>query len=76
MSLDLAALTKVEPKEDRMQKVWELIAARMKGLPSQIIFLDDPKIDKVGWRWAPRSLLHVAKGLYGAKARLRWSFEK
>ncbi len=60
MSLDMAAILKVEPKENRMQKVWELLAASEEGISSEVIFLEGRKIEAPGWRWAPRSLLTVS----------------
>ena len=52
MSLDLRAILAVNPKDDRMQKVWELIANKRGGLPARIIFFEEPKIPVKGWRWA------------------------
>jgi hypothetical protein len=73
MSLDLAAIVNVEPKEDRMQMVWQLLANCMGGLPAQIIFFEEHKINAAGWRWAPRSLLQVEKGIFPPETRvIRW----
>jgi hypothetical protein len=57
-----------------MQKVWELIAAKKGGLPTQIIFFEEPKIDVPGWRWAPKSLLAWGSGSHEMMntRSLRW----
>lgn len=52
MSLDLPAILDVEPKDNRMQKVWELIAAKKGGIPSKLIFFEGPRIPVKGWKWA------------------------
>ena len=43
--------------ESRMAKVWEMAARKYGGLPQGIIRLGFPRLDKVGYRWAPRTLL-------------------
>lgn len=74
MSLDLPAILAVEPKEDRMQKVWELLAAKKGGIPALVIFFEEHRISAAGWRWAPRSLLGVEKSIYQANVRIvRWA---
>ncbi|KAG0651411.1 hypothetical protein D0Z07_1659 [Hyphodiscus hymeniophilus] len=73
MSLDLSAILAVEPKEERMQKVWELLAAEKGGIPALVIFFEEQRIDARGWRWAPQSLLSVTKSIYQANVRIvRW----
>ena len=73
MSLDLHEILQVEPKENRMQKVWELIAVKKGGIPTEIMFLEDKRIEAEGWRWAPKSLLQVEKGVQKTVTRmLRW----
>ena len=52
MDLDLPTILRVDPKEDRMQKVWELIAIKRGGLPAQMIFFEEPRVSAKGWRWA------------------------
>jgi hypothetical protein len=73
LSLDFHAILHVKPKENRMQKVWELIAAKKGGIQSQIIFFEGPKIQAEGWRWAPQSLL-AGHGLQTPGGRAaRWA---
>ena len=57
MDLNLNEILNVKEKNVRMQKVWQLIAAKKGGLPMQVIFFQEPRIDVPGWRWAPKSLL-------------------
>jgi len=77
MSLDLHEILRVEPKENRMQKVWELIAMKKGGIPSEIIFFEEERIQAPGWRWAPKSLLPAKRGLQKAATRpLRWKLER
>jgi hypothetical protein len=74
LSLDLHSILNVKAEGDRMQKVWELIAAKEGGIPSQVIFFEEPRIDSHGWRWAPQSLLEMKKGIHDFTTRiLRWS---
>ena len=74
MSLDLAAVLAVRPKEDRMQKVWELLALKYGGISADLIFFEEDRIDAPGWRWAPKSLLSVQKSIQQANVRmLRWT---
>lgn len=63
MRLDLRKILSVEPKEDRMQKVWELIGNSEEGIPAHVIFLEESKIEIPGWRWALKSFLHPEKVL-------------
>ena len=74
MSLDLPAILGVEPKEDRMQKVWELLAAKNGGISAHVIFFEEQRIDAKGWRWAPKSLLSFEKSIHQANVRVvRWA---
>ena len=74
MSLDLPAILAVKAESDRMQKVWELIAEKVGGIPSQAIFFEEPRISFPGWRWAPQSLLVLNRGIHDFTSRmLRWS---
>jgi hypothetical protein len=73
MSLDIKKILDVGEKEDRMQKVWELIAASEEGISSAVIFIEGTKLDSLGWRWALRSLLKPEKSIYDPSTRiLRW----
>jgi hypothetical protein len=77
MSLDLHEILQVEPKENRMQKVWELIALKKGGIPSEIIFFEEERIQAPGWGWAPQSLLPAKRGLQKPVTRpLRWKLER
>lgn len=75
MSLNMREILDVEDKEKRMQKVWELIAEKNGGIPRQVIFLEEPRIDVPGWRWASRSLLVWLNGAHDlVNTRiLRWT---
>ncbi|TVY20878.1 hypothetical protein LARI1_G001539 [Lachnellula arida] len=70
MSLDLHEILQIDPKEKRMQKVWELIAAKKGGIPAELIFLDNKRIDADGWRWAPKTLLQVEIGMQKRATRM------
>jgi hypothetical protein len=74
MSLDLPAILAVEPREDRMQKVWELLAAKKGGISALVIFFEEQRIRAKGWRWAPQSLLTVEKTIYPSNLRIvKWA---
>ena len=62
LSLNLRDILDVKEKSDRMQKVWELVAAKLGGFPMQVIFFQEPGIGVNGWRWAPQSLLAWSSG--------------
>lgn len=72
MSLPIREI--VKPSHNpRMQRVWSLLASKMGGIPSDIIFFEDERLDIPGWRWAPASLLTMSSQLYGPESRLvRW----
>jgi hypothetical protein len=77
MSLDLREILQVEPRENRMQKVWELMALKKGGIPSEIIFFEEERIQAPGWGWAPQSLLPAKRGLQKPMTRpLRWKLER
>jgi hypothetical protein len=77
MSLDLHKILQVEPKENRMQKVWELVSMKKGGIPSEIIFFEEERIQTPGWGWAPKSLLPAKRVLQKAVTRpLRWKSEQ
>ncbi|KAI9641931.1 hypothetical protein NHQ30_009800 [Ciborinia camelliae] len=63
MCLDLRQILSVEPKEDRMRKVWELIGKTEEGIPAHVIFLEESKLEMQGWRWALKSFLQPEKVL-------------
>ncbi|MCJ1383394.1 hypothetical protein MMC17_006508 [Xylographa soralifera] len=48
--------------EARMSKVWRLIALKYHGIPQRVLFLSFPRLQKRGFRWAPRRLLKEAHG--------------
>ena len=60
--------------EDRMWKVWDLLAAANKGsLPRNMIFLGGPKLNRRGHRWAPSTLLPSSERFHTEQTRsLRW----
>ena len=74
MSLDLAKILAVSPKEARMQKLWDLIALKHGGIPSQIIFFEEPRIKSPGYGWAPQSFLEMGRGIHDLSSRVvRWN---
>ena len=61
--------------EERMATVWDLIAEKNEGgLPSRMIFLEGPKLEKKGYHWAPSTLLASSDRLYRFHTRvLQWN---
>lgn len=61
--------------EERMATVWDLIAEKNEGgLPSRMVFLEGPKLEKKGYHWAPSTLLPSSKRLYSFQTRvLGWN---
>lgn len=61
--------------EERMATVWDLIAGKNEeGLPSRMIFLEGPKLEKKGYHWAPSTLLPSSERLYNFRTRvLGWN---
>ena len=41
-----------------MKIIWDFIADKLGGIPSDIIFYEDVCLPFTGWRWAPQSLLY------------------
>lgn len=74
LSLDLNAILQVEETQEvRMEKVWELFGAKNGGIPSQVLFLEEPRLAARGWRWAPKSLLNSQHSSSTLSAKLmRW----
>lgn len=65
LSLDQAYVVAASALQDRMVRVWELVAKKLGGsVPARILFSSDETLDVPGWRWAPRSLLGAS---YAAK---------
>ncbi|PHH93408.1 hypothetical protein CDD83_3721 [Cordyceps sp. RAO-2017] len=60
MKLDAAYIASVSDAQQRMVRVWELLAQAGGGLPPNMILNVDEPLDVPGWRWAPRSLLGSA----------------
>jgi hypothetical protein len=56
MSLNINDIVAIDDEQQRMLKVWELIANE-KRIPARIIFHVENPLDKPGWRWAPRSFI-------------------
>lgn len=44
-----------------MCQIWKSLAQKYTGLPKQIVFLENPKLDIPGFRWAPKTLLHSSR---------------
>jgi len=77
LTLPLKDIISVDDAQKRMQHVWKLIAERWHGgLPSQMIFFEEPRLTAQGWRWAPASLLRSRESLrsfQGSDTRIiRW----
>lgn len=67
-------LEKAVPENDRMKILWKLIAEKQGGIPASVIFFEDTRIDAIGWRWAPASLLTTRPQLQTFDTRiLRWN---
>jgi hypothetical protein len=57
LDLDMSYVIAANGAEDRMKRVWKLIATALGGVTPRIIFWNDDPINLPGWRWAPRSFL-------------------
>ena len=57
MSLNMNDIVAIDDEQNRMLKVWELIADKEKKIPARIIFHVENPLDEPGWRWAPRSFI-------------------
>ena len=53
----LAAL----PVEDRMPQFWRDVARWTEGIPLAVLFLDRPRLQQRGFRWAPRTFLSTQR---------------
>lgn len=73
MNLDVSQVLPLSA-EDRMCKVWDLLAAANGGsLPRKMIFLDGPKLNPRGHQWAPSTLLPPSERFHEEPSRvLRW----
>ena len=73
MNLDVSQVLPLSA-EDRMCKVWDLLAAANSGsLPRKMVFLDGPKLNRRGHRWAPSTLLPPGEHFHEEQSRLlRW----
>ena len=73
MKLDVSRILPLS-SEDRMCKVWDLLAAANNGsLPRNMIFLDGPKLKRRGYGWAPSTLLPPSERFHPISSRLnRW----
>ncbi|RDW92343.1 hypothetical protein BP5796_01737 [Coleophoma crateriformis] len=77
LSLHLPTILAVKRKIDRMQKLWELIDTMLNGLPAQLIFSEETKINADGWRWAPASFLAYQDTIKPPQGRpVRWLGEQ
>lgn len=50
------------PKESRIHRMWSLMPSAPQGIPIDVIFRACPKIEELGFRWAPATLLTGATG--------------
>ena len=62
-----------EDAEDRMCKLWKLIAVKYGGIPQKILYLGYPRLPTAGFRWAPRTLLHEGIVYRGRQRILSWA---
>ncbi|KAF4631256.1 hypothetical protein G7Y89_g6870 [Cudoniella acicularis] len=78
LGLDLDAILAVpETQEARMQKVWELVAAKHSGIPAQILFFEEERLSTPGFGWAPKSLLNAEHTIFALSTRIiRWGDPK
>ena len=60
--------------EERMAMVWNLIAEKNEGgLPSRMVFLEGPKLERKGYHWAPSTLLPSSETFHNFQVRVtRW----
>ena len=57
--------------EERMATVWDLIAEKNKGgLPSRMVFLEGPRLERKGYRWAPSTLLPSSDKSHSFQSRV------
>ncbi|CAK7206491.1 hypothetical protein SEUCBS139899_009287 [Sporothrix eucalyptigena] len=58
LGLDQAEVVAVSDAQERMIRVWDMVAAKLGGgVPARILFSSDATLEVPGWRWVPRSLL-------------------
>ena len=74
MNLDVSKILPLSSEEERMCKVWDLLASANNGsLPRNMVFLDGVKLDRRGYRWAPSTLLPAGERYLNPQIRtLRW----
>lgn len=74
MNLDVSKILPLSGEDDRMCKVWDLLATANKGsLPRKMIFLDGVKLKRRGYRWAPSTLLPPGERYLNPQSRtFRW----
>lgn len=74
MDLDVSQILPLFNEDERMCKVWDLLASANNGsLPRKMIFLDGDKLDRCGYRWAPATLLPPGERYFNPKSRTsRW----
>jgi len=44
MGMDLSTILQLKTREDRMRKVWELIAVQNVGIPAQVLYLEEERL--------------------------------
>ena len=74
MNLDVSQILPLSSEDERMCKVWDLLATACNdSLPRKIIFLDIVKLDGRGYRWAPSTLLPPGERYLNPQSRtFRW----
>lgn len=65
LALEISNVYEVKCAQQRMARIWELVAKAAGGIPPRMIFfvnepLQLPKL--TGWRWAPKTLLSPTFG--------------
>lgn len=62
LSLDSEYIMQEDGRDERMARMWELLAAKAGGIQPGLIFYVDNPLPLKGWGWAPRSLLTSGSG--------------
>lgn len=55
--LDISGILN-ESGETRMERMWSLMSATVRGVPKDILFRLGPRLKEKGYRWAPSSMLY------------------
>ena len=74
MNLDVSKILPSSNEDERMCKIWDLLASSNNGLlPCKMIFLEGVKLERRGYRWAPSTLLPPGERYLNSQSRtFRW----